>query len=85
MTIWDALTGATMEKFQEHERRCWSVDFNSVDPKLLASGSDDAKVRLWSLGYSKAITSIEAKANVCCVQFNPHSRYCVKIQTSEKQ
>jgi len=28
---------------QEHEKRCWSVDFNHVDPKLLASGSDDAK------------------------------------------
>lgn len=29
--------------FQEHEKRCWSVDFNLMDPKLLASGSDDAK------------------------------------------
>lgn len=28
---------------QEHEKRCWSVDFNLMDPKLLASGSDDAK------------------------------------------
>lgn len=31
--------------FQEHEKRCWSVDFNLMDPKLLASGSDDAKGR----------------------------------------
>ena len=29
--------------FQEHEKRCWSVDFNHKDPKLLASGSDDSK------------------------------------------
>ena len=29
--------------FQEHEKRCWSVDFNKMDPKLLASGSDDSK------------------------------------------
>ena len=28
---------------KEHEKRCWSVDFNTMDPKLLASGSDDAK------------------------------------------
>lgn len=28
---------------KEHEKRCWSVDFNLMDPKLLASGSDDAK------------------------------------------
>ena len=29
--------------FQEHEKRCWSVDFNRMDPKMLASGSDDTK------------------------------------------
>lgn len=28
---------------QEHEKRCWSVDFNRMDPKILASGSDDTK------------------------------------------
>lgn len=32
-----------LASFQEHEKRCWSVDFNLMDPKLLASGSDDAK------------------------------------------
>ena len=43
VTLWDAFTGSKTRSFQEHEKRCWSVDFNSVDPKLLASGSDDAK------------------------------------------
>jgi WD40 repeat protein len=28
---------------QEHDKRCWSVDFNAMDPNLLASGSDDSK------------------------------------------
>ena len=28
---------------QEHEKRCWSVDFNKLDTKLIASGSDDSK------------------------------------------
>ena len=28
---------------KEHEKRCWSVDFNQVDTKLIASGSDDAR------------------------------------------
>uniref|UniRef100_A0A3B4FYF5 COP1 E3 ubiquitin ligase n=1 Tax=Pundamilia nyererei TaxID=303518 RepID=A0A3B4FYF5_9CICH len=60
---------------QEHEKRCWSVDFNLMDPKLLASGSDDAKVKLWSTNLDNSVASIEAKANVCCVKFSPTSRY----------
>lgn len=55
--------------------RCWSVDFNTIDTKLLASGSDDAKVKLWSTNVNHSVASIEAKANVCCVKFNPSSCY----------
>ncbi|XP_028394945.1 E3 ubiquitin-protein ligase COP1-like [Dendronephthya gigantea] len=75
VTLWDAFTGVKNRSFQEHEKRCWSVDFNHVDPKLLASGSDDAKVKLWSTGTEHSVSCIEAKANVCCVKFNPESRY----------
>ncbi|VDI54500.1 E3 ubiquitin-protein ligase RFWD2, partial [Mytilus galloprovincialis] len=75
ITLWDAFTGQTSKIFQEHEKRCWSVDFNRMDPKLLASGSDDAKVKLWSTNTDHSIACLEAKANVCCVYFNPESRY----------
>lgn len=75
VTIWDAFTGQKMRTFQEHEKRCWSVDFNRVDTKLVASGSDDAKVKLWSANMENSVTSLEAKANVCSVKFNPCSRY----------
>ena len=34
VTIWDALTGQKVRTFQEHEKRCWSVDFNKVDTKV---------------------------------------------------
>ncbi|XP_046385178.1 E3 ubiquitin-protein ligase COP1-like isoform X1 [Ischnura elegans] len=73
VTIWDAGTGSRLHCFQEHERRCWSVDFNRVDARLVASGSDDARVKLWSLNAERSIASLEAKANVCCVKFNPKS------------
>ncbi|TKC44009.1 hypothetical protein EI555_020358 [Monodon monoceros] len=88
--LWDGFTGqrskvyqiyilfeTTLSSFsiQEHEKRCWSVDFNLMDPKLLASGSDDAKVKLWSTNLDNSVASIEAKANVCCVKFSPSSRY----------
>ncbi|XP_069120571.1 E3 ubiquitin-protein ligase COP1-like [Argopecten irradians] len=75
ITLWDAFSGQKSKIFQEHEKRCWSVDFNRMDPKLLASGSDDAKVKLWSTNAEHSIASLEAKANVCCVKFNPESRY----------
>ncbi|XP_044005303.1 E3 ubiquitin-protein ligase COP1-like [Aphidius gifuensis] len=73
VTVWDATTGQRTKAFQEHEKRCWSVDFNDVDTRLIASGSDDARVKLWSLNIEHSVASLEAKANVCCVKFNPRS------------
>ncbi|XP_048507915.1 E3 ubiquitin-protein ligase COP1-like [Athalia rosae] len=73
VTVWDAGTGQRTKAFQEHEKRCWSVDFNDVDTRLIASGSDDARVKLWSLNVDHSVASLEAKANVCCVKFNPRS------------
>jgi hypothetical protein len=35
--------GQVLDRFDEHEKRAWSVDFCRSDPTLLASGSDDAK------------------------------------------
>ena len=37
--VWDVATGQKVKVFQEHEKRCWSVDFNNQNPKLLASGA----------------------------------------------
>ena len=75
VTVWDASTAQRIKTFQEHEKRCWSVDFNSVDSRLIASGSDDARVKLWNLNMEHSVASLEAKANVCCVKFNPCSSY----------
>lgn len=75
VTIWDATTGQRTRTFQEHEKRCWSVDFNNVDTRLIASGSDDARVKLYSLNVEHSVANLEAKANVCCVKFNPISSF----------
>ncbi|XP_048587008.1 E3 ubiquitin-protein ligase COP1-like isoform X2 [Nematostella vectensis] len=83
VTLWDAFTGTKTRSFQEHEKRCWSVDFNHVDPKLLASGSDDAKVKLWSTNMEHSVACLEAKANVCCVKFNPESRYHLSFGSAD--
>jgi E3 ubiquitin-protein ligase RFWD2 len=83
VTVWDAFTNQKIRSFQEHEKRCWSVDFNRVDTKLVASGSDDAKVKLWSTSCEHSVTSLEAKANVCCVKFNPKSRYHIAFGSAD--
>lgn len=75
VTLWDVQTGTQTRTFNEHEKRCWSVDFNNVEARLIASGSDDARVKLWSTQDERSIATLEAKANVCCVKFNPKSRY----------
>lgn len=75
ITLWDTAVTQRIKVFQEHEKRCWSVDFNNVDSRLIASGSDDARVKLWSINLEHSVASLEARANVCCVKFNPQSSY----------
>ncbi|KOB72382.1 Uncharacterized protein OBRU01_12444 [Operophtera brumata] len=66
VSVWDAATGQRTRALMEHDKRCWSVHFNRADVRLLASGSDDARVKLWSLNAERSF-------NVCCVRFNPRS------------
>lgn len=73
VNLWDVQTGLRTKCFHEHEKRCWSVDFNDVDSRLIASGSDDSRVKLWTLNDEHSVATLEVKANVCCVKFNPQS------------
>ncbi|GAY47839.1 hypothetical protein CUMW_107360 [Citrus unshiu] len=76
--VWDVSRSQVLTEMREHERRVWSIDFSSADPTLLASGSDDGSVKLWSINQAilllhlvdgVSIGTIKTKANVCCVQF----------------
>ncbi|KPJ08972.1 E3 ubiquitin-protein ligase RFWD2 [Papilio machaon] len=73
VSVWDAAAGTRTRALQEHDKRCWSVHFNRADVRLLASGSDDARVKLWALNTERSVATLEAKFNVCCVRFNPAS------------
>jgi len=81
--LWDVMANKSIKKFKEHEKRCWSVSFNHMDTKMMASGSDDAKVKLWSMDSDHSIGTLEAKVNVCCVQFNPNSRYHIAFGSAD--
>lgn len=69
---------------QEHGQRVWSVAYNPQEPTLFASGSDDCTVKLWSMGKANSIFSLSARANICSVKFNPHSRYMLAYGSAGK-
>lgn len=58
-------------QFEEHARRVWSLDVSQTDPMRMVSGSDDHAVKLWSLNCESSQLTLDAKANVCSVQFHP--------------
>ncbi|XVF70200.1 hypothetical protein PTKIN_Ptkin11bG0141900 [Pterospermum kingtungense] len=67
--VWDVTRSQVLTEMKEHEKRVWSIDFSSADPTMLASGSDDGSVKLWSINQGVSICTIKTKANVCSVQF----------------
>ena len=73
----------SMYALQEHGRRVWSVAYNPQEPTLFASGSDDCTVKLWSMGQPNSIFSFSARANICSVKFNPHSRYMLAYGSAD--
>lgn len=73
VNISDIETGTHIKQWWEHEKSCWSVDFNHSHPLLLASGSDDFKIRIWKTNMPHSVGFVNAEANVCSVQFHPAS------------
>lgn len=71
--IHDTETNTQLEPLQGHSKRAWYVDFSSMKPSLLLSGSDDNTVRLWDVDRQGASAmTLQTTANVCCVKFNPY-------------
>lgn len=50
--MWDVTRSQVLMEMKEHEKRVWSIDFSSADPTMLASGSDDGCVKLWSINQA---------------------------------
>lgn len=69
--MWDVNRGEMIDQQSEHKKRVWSLDFSTLDPTRLLSGSDDGTVRVWSTQQRNAPLIIHNKANVCSVQFSP--------------
>lgn len=81
--LWDCCRATKQTSFAEHEKRVWSVDWSNGDPRLLASGSDDGKVKLWSTELDRSVVTLEAKANICCVQFCPVNTHVIAFGSAD--
>ena len=75
LSLYDAQLNQCFQKYQEHEKRVWSVDYNKYDAMLLATGGDDCSLKLWHLTVGQSIQSYMTRTNVCSVRFQPGNRY----------
>ncbi|EPZ32266.1 hypothetical protein O9G_003410 [Rozella allomycis CSF55] len=84
ITIYDVEKGSNpVMTFDEHEKRAWSVHVSPSDPMRLASGSDDCRVKIWSINQRQSVLTIDSRVNVCSVQFNPMSSDQVTFGSSD--
>ena len=81
--LWDVDAGAAIGDLDEHEKRVWSLDFSTLDPTRLLSGSDDGTVRVWSTNSRASTATIRCRANVCSVQFSPVNANVVAFASAE--
>ncbi|KAJ6850407.1 E3 ubiquitin-protein ligase COP1-like [Iris pallida] len=83
VTVWDVNTHQSVMEYEEHEKRAWSVDFSRTEPSMLVSGSDDCKVKVWCTKQEASAFSIDMKANICCVKYNPGSSIYVAVGSAD--
>ena len=79
ISVWDVDSGENILEYDEHEKRAWSVCFNKIENHLLASGSDDGTVKIYSTKAVRSVLSIDTFANVCSVQFHPSNFHYVAV------
>lgn len=83
VTVWDVAASSMVQEYEAHARRIWSVDYCSADPTLLASGSDDCTVKLWSTRAQAAVAQLDLRANVCAVKWCPGSAHQLAVGSAD--
>lgn len=84
INVWDITTGRKMLSFGEHRRRAWSVDTSLTNPNLLASGSDDTTVKVWSVNSPNSLFTLQHKGNICCAKFSPNNSNYLAVGSAGK-
>ncbi|KAL3355112.1 hypothetical protein AABB24_019287 [Solanum stoloniferum] len=83
VTVWDVTTRQSVMEYEEHEKRAWSVDFCRTEPSMLVSGSDDCKVKVWCTNQEASVLTIDMKANICSVKYNPGSSAHIAVGSAD--
>lgn len=83
VTVWDVNTAGMVQEYEAHSKRIWSVDYSAADPTLLASGSDDCTVKLWSTRAQASVAQLDLKANVCAVKWRPGTAHQIAVGSAD--
>ncbi|KAL6776984.1 PCOP1 [Auxenochlorella protothecoides x Auxenochlorella symbiontica] len=83
MSLWDVEGLALVHEFEAHVRRVWAVHYCAAAQGLLATGSDDGLVKLWSTSLATMVGQIDVGVNVCCVRWRPGSSHHVALGCSD--
>ena len=84
VTLWDVNRSTLLNEYEEHDKRVWSVDFCTKDPRVFASGSDDGRVKIWTTAQPNSVVTIgNGCANVCSVKFQPDSTYMLAYGSAD--
>lgn len=83
VTLWDINAASMVQEYEAHRKRIWTIDYCAADPTLLASGSDDCVVKLWSTRSPSSINQIAVKANVCTVKWKPGSSHELAVGSAD--
>ncbi len=83
VTVWDVNTSGMVQEYEAHSKRIWSVDYCAADPTLLASGSDDCTVKIWSTRAQASVAQIDLKANVCAVKWRPNTAHQIAVGSAD--
>ena len=70
--LWDTATLQTVTEYEAHNKRVWSVDFCPTHPQLLASGSDDGRVKVWTRSILGTRTDRTSPRNTFCLLQTDH-------------
>ncbi|KAG7669456.1 hypothetical protein KSW81_007610 [Nannochloris sp. 'desiccata'] len=83
VTVWDVNTSGMVQEYEAHSKRIWSVDYCTADPTLLASGSDDCTVKVWSTRAQASVAQLDLKANVCAVKWRPGTAHQIAVGSAD--
>ena len=83
VTVWDVNTSGMVQEYEAHSKRIWSVDYCTADPTLLASGSDDCTVKIWSTRAQASVAQLDLKANVCAVKWRPGTAHQLAVGSAD--